>query len=347
MRTQRLFEALEPNFEAIDIIQSDFGWWGGSDHAAVAAVCLNISSVVDAYLSSHSTSLPGSCFFGFALPVAASQGHFLMTKKLVSHSLPHMDRFKIHATSCAAHACPFHLVRLLISSQYTQWSVDAVTGAAEGGQVALLTSLLKDLEKYRYTSLDIVAGIIYHSLEKGDLDVFKLALPAGRRYVVDFEHWLRENLIPTAASREHAEILRPLLASGVEVPAALIPQRLLRLRGADSIQSCRCFLMLGAGVDERWEWSLVAASGAGQAETVRFLLDRDANIKGNFGLHALTAAAKRGWVSVVEMPIDEGIAAVETEENEDLLNPMLEAISGGHDHVVQLLLRKGAKSLDY
>lgn len=105
-------------------------------------------------------------------------------------------------------------------------------------------------------------------------------------------------------------------------------------------------ILLDAGADINKGWTLAAAAGAGGPKMVRFLLDRGASPYGVKGLYAVNAAAKGGWASVVEILCDGGVTVARIAKEESYLNLMRAAMRRGHDHVVELLLQKGAASID-
>lgn len=105
-----LFEALEHTFQFVAITAEG---WGGLDHVVIAAICLNISPFMDAYLSTHVNSRPSSRYFGCALATAVAQGHLLMTERLLAHGLKDMNYGMNDALGCAARAGHEQLVHLL------------------------------------------------------------------------------------------------------------------------------------------------------------------------------------------------------------------------------------------
>ena len=141
-----LFAATKPSFSC--------PVWLGTDHVVIAAVCLNITPVVDAYISTHVNSHPNSYYFGHALAAAVAQGHLLMTERFLSHGLIRIDYSMTHSLECAARAGHEQLVYLLLSLPDLRWGHDAIYGAAQGGHLALLTSLL---EVPRYLGTDLWA----------------------------------------------------------------------------------------------------------------------------------------------------------------------------------------------
>lgn len=142
MDTIELFAALEPTFEVPNPLNREHG---GSDHFAIAAICLNIGPVTDVYVSTHPASRPSSFYFGLALPVAVSHGKLLVTEKLLTHSTMAIEDSVL--VRYAARAGHDQLVHLLMSSQNIQWSPYAITGASQGGHMALFTALLENKEK--------------------------------------------------------------------------------------------------------------------------------------------------------------------------------------------------------
>ena len=79
---------------------------------------------------------------------------------------------------------------------------------------------------------------------------------------------------------------------------------------------------------------------------MRFLLDRGASIEGDLGLRAVTAAAKRGWLGVVDMLCDEGIVVTGTEENWLASNPILTAMKYDQAHIIDFFLQKDVAGID-
>lgn len=338
MHPTNLFEAMGPTFQ---VPENESQRNGGTDHIVIAAICLNISPVVDAYLSTHVNSQPSSYYFGFALAAAVLQGHLLMTERLLAHGLINLGYNMTDPLECAARAGHEQLVHLLLSSPNIHWRHGAIYGAAQGGHLALLTSLLEGTEVFGYDLVEVVRRILLYGAEYGHLDVVKLGLRigtvgpiSGNLTVEEFSDFNR--VAPFNGSPDITTITfsRPL-AKAARGGFTTIVQMLLDV-GVDINRDC-----------SGWrEAPLEVAAGAGRAETVRFLLDRGASIDGILGMRAVSAAAKRGWLGVVHMLCDEGIVVAGTENNMLESNPMLAAMKYDQAHIIEFLLKKDVTSID-
>lgn len=359
-----LFEAMEPTFqdpESVDpeneYFKNDFRRNGGTDHVVIAATILNISPVVDAYLSLRVNLHPSSHYFGQALAAAISQGHLLMTEKCLAHGMKYLDNLDSNWTDpleCAARAGHEKLVHLLLSSRITNWRDGALYGAAQGGHLALLTSLFKDTKILGDSVVTIVLKIIFYGAEYGHLDVVRLGLRIGESGSISanprFDEFSNFNRVASLngspdiiaiALQDRAHLrkwgLRKSLAKAASGGFTTIVQMLLDV-GLDINKDCSGKYDPPAPLE--------AAAGAGRAETVRFLLNRYASIQGNLGLRAVTAAAKRGWLGVMGMLCDEGIELAGTEQNMLASNPMLTAMKYKQAHIIEFLLQKDVARID-
>ncbi|CAF9912696.1 hypothetical protein IMSHALPRED_000389 [Imshaugia aleurites] len=335
MYPTEIFAATEPSFQIPE--DGVRGWGKGrTDHVVLAAICLNIRPVVDAYLTTHANSQPSSYYFGFALAAAVSQGHLSMTERLLAHGLTYMGYNINHPLKCAARAGHEQLVHLL-SSRNIQWRREAIYGAAQGGHLALLTSLLESPEIFEDDLMEIIRELLLCGAEYGHLNVLELGLRIGK--VGHISANLKNPDITIVDLQNGAQIdnwaLYKSLAEAVRGGFTTIVQMLLDL-GLDINKDCT----------GRKEAPLEVAAEAGRAESVRSLLDRGASIEGDLGLRAVTAAAKRGWLGVVDMLCDEGIVVAGTEANWLASNPILTAMKYDQAHIIDFFLQKDVASID-
>lgn len=349
MTPNSLFDATEPFlFSVPDGARKK----GGTDHVVIAAVCLNISPVVDAYLSTHVDSHPSSCYVGYALTAAVAQGHLQMTERLLDHGLTNIDYSMKHPLECAARAGHEQLIYLFLTSSDFDWRHKAVIGAAKGGHVTLLTSLVDNPEVFGDDFVAVVRNIIFYGAKHGHLDVVKLGLRIAKGGPISTNLRIGDSSDSTclASCGGSPDITTNTLQKRDQLIDEGLCKPLFKAVRGGFTAIVQILLDTGLDINEDYfgwhETLLEAAAQAGRAETLRFLLDRGASIVGNRGLRAVTGAAKRGWLGVVSMLCDEGIVLAGTEENKLELNPMLTAIKYDQAHIIDFLLGKNVASID-
>ena len=127
------------------------------------------------------------------------------------------------------------------------------------------------------------------------------------------------------------------------------------LAAAESNNPAIAGLFLEAGVDVRGiqgiqaanqdQTALMIAAVHGHREMTAWLLEHgsDVNQSNSFGFTALSLAAGRGYLDIVELLLNNG-AVVEGATGSPVPPvPLVRAMRGGHYEVVRLLLDKGAK----
>lgn len=230
-------------------------------------------------------------------------------------------------------------------------------GAAQGGHLALLTSLVGDSEESGDDLVEVVRRIILCGAEYGHLDVVKLGLRIAKVGPISANLRIEEfsDSSRVASFHRSLDITTSTSPNGVQLGAWELCRLLAKAaRGGFTtiVQTIFDVVLLDIGVDFNedcfvfQEPPLEAAAQAGRAETVRSLLDRGASIEGHRGLRAVTAAVKRGWLGVVDMLCDEGIVIAGTEKSWLESNPMLTSMKYDQAHIIDFLLRKNVASID-
>ena len=307
---------------------------------------------MDAYLSTHVSSQPSSYYFGYALAAAISQGHLLMTENLLAHGMIYLDPNMTDPLECAARAGHEQLVHLLLSSRSVHWRDGVIYGAAQGSRLALLSSLLKDTEVFGYDLVEVVRRILLCGAEYGHLDVVKLGLRIGKisRISANFRSEESSSFSRVASINRNPDIITSTLQNGAQLGEWGLRRPLAKAARGEFTTIVQMLLDVGVDINKdcsgREKAPLEVAAGAGRAETVRFLLDRGASTEGKLGLRAVTAAAKRGWLGVVNMLCDEGIVLTGTEQNILEFNPMLTTMKYDQAHIIDFLLQKDVASID-
>ena len=200
--------------------------------------------------------------------------------------------------------------------------------------------------------MGLVSQILLCGADYGHLDVVKLGLRIANVGPISANLRIEElsDINSVASFYGGPRITTNILRNGTQLEEGVLGRPLASAASGGFTNIVQILLDVGVGINEDCsDWrktSLEVAAQAARAETVRFLLNRGASIKRRRGLRAITAAAKRGWLDVVDMLCDEGIVVVGTEENKLESNPMLTAIKYDQAHIIDFLLRKNVASID-
>lgn len=144
----------------------------------------------------------------------------------------------------------------------------------------------------------------------------------------------------------HTRVVRLLLDRGAMYYKSMIGDPLYFAAINGHTQVAQMLLDSGASIHAKGYWSVLArAAMNGEAAMVRFLLENGIDVKdhGN-GNIALEKAAERGQEEVVKILLAQGIDI--DGGNEDRDPPVLRAMIYGHQHMVKVLLKHGAKDID-
>ncbi|KAI8922470.1 ankyrin repeat-containing domain protein [Powellomyces hirtus] len=245
----------------------------------------------------------------------------------------------------------------LTSVSKFSWEYNALQQAAANGYVSVLMLLLEagsDIHAFNNMALRVASS-------RGFLDVVHELVLAGAdvsqgETIPFIGFWKQQDRpLQLAAANGHLRIVRQLIMSGADVNQGDEDERPLQLAAsAGHTRVVRELLSAGAEMnvaprtapedpdeDVAQEWNaLTRAARFGHIRVVQTLLDAGADVHAG-GNAALLIAAGHGRTDVVIDLISRG-AAVNPRSRRGG-NPLCEAAAGGHVHVVQVLLRAGAK----
>ena len=145
----------------------------------------------------------------------------------------------------------------------------------------------------------------------------------------------------------HTRVVRLLLDRGAKYYESKVGDPLFFAAKNGHIQVAQMLLDSGASINAKgYNWSVLArAAMNGEVAMVRFLLENGVDVKDyNNGNIALEKAAERGQEEVVKMLLALGVDI--DGGNEDRDPPVLRAMIYGHHHMVEVLLKHGAKDID-
>ena len=190
-----------------------------------------------------------------------------------------------------------------------------------------------------------------NAIRQGDAETVQRLCEDDLRFSSSAGFWMK-----TASERNHVQIVKLLLAQGIDVDVPwtsanpVTPLCAAAKKGALDVAS---FLLdSGANAQESADGRvqpLVAATQSGSVEMVRMFLKHGANVNGGGGnrVTPLAAAATRGHTEVVRLLLDSGadpnVLYGTMEFGDPPRNSLLQAIDFGHTQTADLLRSYGAK----
>ncbi|KAI9794613.1 MAG: hypothetical protein M1816_004500 [Peltula sp. TS41687] len=313
-----------------------------------AATYVGNHSIVRELLHQSVDVNPGSQVFGYALKNAAKRGDEQMVQLLLAHGSDVNDEGGQDGTVLTIAASTGHegIIRLLLDSSYKLSTSDdyyrlAIGKAARGGHEGVVRLLLdcgthEDLPKLQYR-------ILCEAAAHGHENVVRMMLQLG--VPVNPQRHEPETPLVSAASGGHASMIRLLLKEGADGSVICRPryEPLTYAAKNGHVEATQTLLENGANINGgRNIPPLVVAAEDGQADMMRFLLAREADIDAQGG-RALRAASTMGAASAVRLLLEHGVDPNRWENNSISMHC---AMANEQHHVVRILLAYGAKRIE-
>ena len=326
-------------------------------HKLAAAAYFGKKMLVQTLIEEGIRDTEGMTYIGTPLQCAAKGGNPDVMRLLIEQTGNKVDsglsgRNLLPAAALAGHT---DVVCLLLETQNgciqdKKVYEEALLQAARGGHQQLIEVIKRSAKISPLPSVE--NQILYQAARYGHEKVIRVALDNGADVNICDRPSKRTTPISFAASLGHKHAVQLLLARGANQhrPYRGATLSMAAGRGFQSVVQ----VLLDDGkydfndpeINNRAGLSpLTAAAGRGQADMIRFILERGIDLVRyrEVGETAIASAAGKGHDSVVRMLLEAGVDANGRDETK---SPMLAALCHGHDHIVKTLEESGARKVD-
>lgn len=319
-----------------------------------AAALLGSLEIVDMLLSKGAQVNSASRYFGTPLKAAAGQGHHEMVLHLLKHAanvnyVCGRDGTALRSASRRNHVSVVQ--SLLDPAHNLEFSGGdyeiAMLDAARSGHVRIVRLLLEKSTSARKLSLQY--EVLWAACKLGHVQLVQMMLDEGLKAKM---RGLEGSLaLEFAACFGHGLIVSLLLDQVVDLHDKGVKCNAIHAAASNGYQEIvQILLDKGADINfssaSHYETPLLEAARNQQLDMMRFLLNNGACLKTNeCGDQAFHYAVIRGHDKVVCILAEAGVN-VDGDPDDPKFPPILLAMRHGHEKMVELLLKLGARWVD-